>query len=181
MIRRPPRSTRKRTLFPYTTLFRSAFYQSPILALAPEHAFARWEQIECAIGLPGAKPVAAVDAPRQRSIRPNRVTADDTRFRTSSDLSPFTRPSPISIFGVTAAGVVDRSYCLFAQWRPAKMRGLNSSRNYPQYGTRRKIFSTRQPSRAPLRPPINLRPKPASGSGPGRPFVSRGPTHRRVA
>src|SRR3546814_9826203 len=27
MIRRPPRSTRTDTLFPYTTLFRSSFYQ----------------------------------------------------------------------------------------------------------------------------------------------------------
>src|SRR3546814_1927028 len=29
MIRRPPRSTRTDTLFPYTTLFRSDFYLSP--------------------------------------------------------------------------------------------------------------------------------------------------------
>src|SRR3546814_7923814 len=31
MIRRPPRSTRTDTLFPYTTLFRSCFYQGSIL------------------------------------------------------------------------------------------------------------------------------------------------------
>src|SRR3546814_3107957 len=30
MLRRPPRSTRTDTLFPYTTLFRSAFYRDPI-------------------------------------------------------------------------------------------------------------------------------------------------------
>src|SRR3546814_20749837 len=29
MIRRPPRSTRTDTLFPYTTLFRSGFYEYP--------------------------------------------------------------------------------------------------------------------------------------------------------
>src|SRR3546814_15848538 len=37
MIRRPPRSTRTYTLFPYTTLFRSggkAFYTAPINALS---------------------------------------------------------------------------------------------------------------------------------------------------
>src|SRR3546814_16685681 len=35
MIRRPPRSTRTDTLFPYTTLFRSPFYraESPLTAL----------------------------------------------------------------------------------------------------------------------------------------------------
>src|SRR3546814_4019859 len=38
MIRRPPRSTRTDTLFPYTTLFRSAPAASPILiAPAAEH------------------------------------------------------------------------------------------------------------------------------------------------
>src|SRR3546814_8426333 len=33
MIRRPPRSTRTDTLFPYTTLFRSLFNQLPVLEL----------------------------------------------------------------------------------------------------------------------------------------------------
>src|SRR3546814_1101870 len=39
MIRRPPRSTRTDTLFPYTTLFRSAFYRSepPDLYVPPTH------------------------------------------------------------------------------------------------------------------------------------------------
>src|SRR3546814_3382976 len=37
MIRRPPRSTRTDTLFPYTTLFRSADRDQPILA-ALSHA-----------------------------------------------------------------------------------------------------------------------------------------------
>src|SRR3546814_2255087 len=43
MIRRPPRSTRTDTLFPYTTLFRSCFGQ-------PHRQYAR---SRCAIALPG--------------------------------------------------------------------------------------------------------------------------------
>src|SRR3546814_7837145 len=35
MIRRPPRSTRTDTLFPYTTLFRSARRPSPLLLTSP--------------------------------------------------------------------------------------------------------------------------------------------------
>src|SRR3546814_12155257 len=44
MIRRPPRSTRTDTLFPYTTLFRSADGDR----LAPRHAFARRGRRLCA-------------------------------------------------------------------------------------------------------------------------------------
>src|SRR3546814_19137524 len=36
MIRRPPRSTRTDTLFPYTTLFRSAMAEMPELALGKD-------------------------------------------------------------------------------------------------------------------------------------------------
>src|SRR3546814_17086335 len=36
MIRRPPRSTRTDTLFPYTTLFRSASSRCPALGRCPE-------------------------------------------------------------------------------------------------------------------------------------------------
>src|SRR3546814_20471754 len=43
MIRRPPRSTRTDTLFPYTTLFRSSFSQQG-LPVAIEWAFARVEE-----------------------------------------------------------------------------------------------------------------------------------------
>src|SRR3546814_15364166 len=48
MIRRPPRSTRTDTLFPYTTLFRSPYYrQSVVLALSyvirgVQFGFAGW-------------------------------------------------------------------------------------------------------------------------------------------
>src|SRR3546814_16548410 len=51
MIRRPPRSTRTDTLFPYTTLFRSAAIGSPadaaisgaLARFEPEQVHARWE------------------------------------------------------------------------------------------------------------------------------------------
>src|SRR3546814_5169113 len=38
MIRRPPRSTRTDTLFPYTTLVRSAYRQQPVIEFAEEVA-----------------------------------------------------------------------------------------------------------------------------------------------
>src|SRR3546814_7523139 len=38
MIRRPPRSTRTDTLFPYTTLFRSGFHLRPVAAAQFFHA-----------------------------------------------------------------------------------------------------------------------------------------------
>src|SRR3546814_12939576 len=45
MIRRPPRSTRTDTLFPYTTLFRSINYLlKPITEKAIVSALASWEQ-----------------------------------------------------------------------------------------------------------------------------------------
>src|SRR3546814_17892781 len=37
IIRRPPRSTRTDTLFPYTTLFRSAFSETELLKLKAQH------------------------------------------------------------------------------------------------------------------------------------------------
>src|SRR3546814_14574082 len=40
MIRRPPRSTRTDTLFPYTTLFRSQFTRTPVKSGV--HAEAEW-------------------------------------------------------------------------------------------------------------------------------------------
>src|SRR3546814_11720588 len=37
MIRRPPRSTRTDTLFPYTTLFRSSFSRRSVIAISVGH------------------------------------------------------------------------------------------------------------------------------------------------
>src|SRR3546814_4898461 len=48
MIRRPPRSTRTDTLFPYTTLFRSPGQDLPWLSSLRQSAFARFT----AMGLP---------------------------------------------------------------------------------------------------------------------------------
>src|SRR3546814_17962051 len=45
MIRRPPRSTRTDTLFPYTTLFRSVVAQGGDLSVLDED-FADWERLE---------------------------------------------------------------------------------------------------------------------------------------
>src|SRR3546814_17651583 len=66
MIRRPPRSTRTDTLFPYTTLFRSAFValrakllpedaEAGVLALADLRA----ERLPLAIGAPDPARIAA--------------------------------------------------------------------------------------------------------------------------
>src|SRR3546814_19491532 len=44
MIRRPPRSTRTDTLFPYTTLFRSESRASPLLPQQEEEQYGRREQ-----------------------------------------------------------------------------------------------------------------------------------------
>src|SRR3546814_5262685 len=46
MIRRPPRSTRTDTLFPYTTLFRSSYRQYRARA-ARFRPFGRWEPAGC--------------------------------------------------------------------------------------------------------------------------------------
>src|SRR3546814_2938237 len=45
MIRRPPRSTRTDTLFPYTTLFRSLNGFQPLLRVRRDGVFARRQQI----------------------------------------------------------------------------------------------------------------------------------------
>src|SRR3546814_6703713 len=68
MIRRPPRSTRTDTLFPYTTLFRSEAYewQSPELAL-----------LASLVGQLGLKDIATTLTQRLRKI-----TGDDDAQRT---------------------------------------------------------------------------------------------------
>src|SRR3546814_7274542 len=43
MIRRPPRSTRTDTLFPYTTLFRSVIHESNLKKFKHKNRFARFE------------------------------------------------------------------------------------------------------------------------------------------
>src|SRR3546814_19682966 len=77
MIRRPPRSTRTDTLFPYTTLFRSrALYQSDnaasgfavrsyLAALQPRARAPGMQGIGIAIAMRRATPAAAEDRLRQ--------------------------------------------------------------------------------------------------------------------
>jgi hypothetical protein len=60
MIRRPPRSTRKITLFPYTTLFRSGRIvergrHDELLALGGLYARLYHEQFESPAGVSGAE------------------------------------------------------------------------------------------------------------------------------
>src|SRR3546814_7366536 len=54
MRRRPPRSTRTDTLFPYTTLFRSLVRRSAMPAIA------RWKACECRLAMPGARQPSGV-------------------------------------------------------------------------------------------------------------------------
>src|SRR3546814_2806360 len=62
MIRRPPRSTRTDTLFPYTTLFRSRRSTSTIL---PTMRLAAW--ISCARATTGSCSASATTVPSRRS------------------------------------------------------------------------------------------------------------------
>src|SRR3546814_19486792 len=61
MIRRPPRSTRTHTLFPYTTLFRSE--------LAPDVEPARADVGETLLAIEGERPIiAGIDAEEQAAM-----------------------------------------------------------------------------------------------------------------
>src|SRR3546814_19786665 len=67
MIRRPPRSTRTDTLFPYTTLFRSAARREPVLCLPGGNAEARHGQrLPAGEGRRAARPGG--DAGRRRRL-----------------------------------------------------------------------------------------------------------------
>src|SRR3546814_10940166 len=69
MIRRPPRSTRTDTLFPYTTLFRSAILAAEIVkALDTERLTVR--EAEARTG------IAAADFSRIRQVKLDRFTID---------------------------------------------------------------------------------------------------------
>src|SRR3546814_16968674 len=70
MRRRPPRSTRTDTLFPYTTLFRSVDYRQQSLAAKPQ--FIDGERDVCAFTVDGLDaPVAVpVDTPSLRRGQP---------------------------------------------------------------------------------------------------------------
>src|SRR3546814_18253741 len=63
MIRRPPRSTRTDTLFPYTTLFRSAD-----AAPAPHRALTEQVEISVATGKVRVVTIALRELPRHRQL-----------------------------------------------------------------------------------------------------------------
>src|SRR5216117_4546604 len=68
MIRRPPRSTQGRTLFPYTTLFRSLGFRLLPVAPLPQVDF---PTIQIVAGLPVASPetmASAVATPLERQF-----------------------------------------------------------------------------------------------------------------
>src|SRR3546814_18495533 len=69
MIRRPPRSTRTDTLFPYTTLFRSAAGDAQLSSLTPPERTAAHALIDAGI---------AERAARERFRRPARTAGQTT-------------------------------------------------------------------------------------------------------
>src|SRR3546814_20090292 len=73
MIRRPPRSTRTDTLFPYTTLFRSALAAREQVAAAPGEALAIFKQAQFLGGVDQYVRIAADPiAPVRRDEIPGR-------------------------------------------------------------------------------------------------------------
>src|SRR3546814_2741721 len=110
MIRRPPRSTRTDTLFPYTTLFRSltaSFRPLPALNLG-------WVDALIVIGSPvrGLRPVDALRFETEKVPKPTRRTsspflsAPEIETNTASTAllaSPLPRPDA-SVIGRTPVG-----------------------------------------------------------------------------
>src|SRR3546814_12873402 len=69
MIRRPPRSTRTDTRFPYTTLFRSAVRRTPEARRASGDQPAMMRAMACALAMAAAPLLGgAAPAPRVHSI-----------------------------------------------------------------------------------------------------------------
>src|SRR3546814_11465731 len=105
MIRRPPRSTRTDTLFPYTTLFRSGFAGGgePIAGPAScfETAAARPPQYEAYCTVSVGKPHAEERRRRVskhgvfRSMKPKRRSCKTVYARPDSRNSTDTHPDPM--------------------------------------------------------------------------------------
>src|SRR3546814_18582767 len=91
MIRRPPRSTRTDTLFPYTTLFRSREDEPVGEEIAPA-AGSRGPAFVAALG--GAANLASIDActTRLRLVVADQGAADEARLR-ALGAKGFVRPS----------------------------------------------------------------------------------------
>src|SRR3546814_15025458 len=70
MIRRPPRSTRTDTLFPYTTLFRSPLFRFSMLAgaLALALPLAASAQVKVGLTLASTGPAASLGIPERNTV-----------------------------------------------------------------------------------------------------------------
>src|SRR3546814_14303736 len=99
MIRRPPRSTRTDTLFPYTTLFRSVFYHPAIGRLDLVNLFLRRRPVQTVpdnriAAFPSRDPdrVSWAQVNPRRSNKPRFAPILPRRFRRRKTRSP-SRPT----------------------------------------------------------------------------------------
>src|SRR3546814_16172994 len=95
MIRRPPRSTRTDTLFPYTTLFRSAVVERDLLGAGDlealplfDRAHERARVVQAAVGA-GVEPGIAAPQPAGAQVAAIQIGVDD-----DGDLQLATRRGP---------------------------------------------------------------------------------------
>src|SRR3546814_18462108 len=128
MIRRPPRSTRTDTLFPYTTLFRSdaahrAFEQFgveaethfrhlPALVLAEQFAGAADFQVEGGQGEAGPEPVHRGDrvTPLARVRTAPTLVRQPQVGERATVRAPEAPAQPVQVRQAEAAGAVDESW-----------------------------------------------------------------------
>src|SRR3546814_16798997 len=94
MIRRPPRSTRTDTLFPYTTLFRSRFASPAYRPLAGSLAFLRVPPSGCAVwpGLMEVHPMRP--APCRPAAAAVAAPVQPQRYLTTDEAAAYLRLSP---------------------------------------------------------------------------------------
>src|SRR3546814_21081001 len=97
MIRRPPRSTRTDTLFPYTTLCRSPCGAAPNPYLSKERTNPRLGEIDRLLFLERAQPLDPAFPPEPRLLEPaigkraiddHRILGDIARAQLPSDAPP---------------------------------------------------------------------------------------------
>src|SRR3546814_10337414 len=92
MIRRPPRSTRTDTLFPYTTLFRSSHFAAGDSKLALAVPLAGVDRVRDAYFYPAEHNVIDYAAPQKIGVADTRLIVEMTRKADS--------PAPQSLNGV---------------------------------------------------------------------------------
>src|SRR3546814_11783734 len=109
MIRRPPRSTRTDTLFPYTTLFRSTTVTLPIEGMTCASCVGR---VERAIRqVPGVVDVSVNLATERAEVTFQEASADiggvaDAVFK--AGYMPGSKTTELSVAGMTCASCVGR-------------------------------------------------------------------------